>query len=233
MMLLKGTIEHLQIGLARANLLLELSGSRTEKTRAFAEAIGTTIGSNGNAALSSEHDIGELEYFACFIGEELVHGVFPNVTFQEGDEVLVVVQPSGNNNYVRGIRKKTDGLMWIPLMMEKSIGATMFRSIKQVLWIMLLGYAGWGLFFLFGVLDPGQDLTGAIVLWSIPGGCGLFMGMWDFAASFSTGMQSTKVFRMLGIPDAYWINLSPYSLLNLDNDPCGECVYRIHSHPQD
>jgi hypothetical protein len=222
MQMLTGTIEHLQIGLGRADILSGLSGSKAQNIIALA----TAIGGEAMDASSSNHEIGELEYFACYIGEELVQGVYPNVTFQEGDEVDVVVQRFDGKNYVRAISKKAENLLWIPLMMEKSIGATFFRSVKQVLWFMLMGYAGWGVFALLDSFEGG-DLEGQMLIWSIPAAGSFIMGIWDFAASYSTGMQATKLFRMLGLPAPYWIDLSPYSLLNLDNDPYGECVYRI------
>lgn len=225
MIRLTGTIEHLQIGLGRANILSGLSGSKAQNIIALTEAIGGHIEGAAMAVSSLNNEIGELEYFACYIGEDLVQGVYPNVTFQEGDLVDVVVQPSGGKNYVRAIIKETESLIWIPLMMEKSIGATFIRSIKHMLWTMLAGYAFWVVFALLGVWD-GLNLNGQLFMWSIPAANSFIMGIWDFAASYTTGMQSTKVFRFLGLRNAYWIDLSPYCLMNLDNDPYGECVYR-------
>ena len=223
--MLKGTVEHLQIGLGRANLLSGLSGSKAENIIALADAVGGFIGGEAVAAAFSNHEIGELEYFACYIDEDLVQGVYPNVTFQDGDEVEVVIRRSGSRNYVQAVRRKKDDMMWIPLMMEKSIGATFLRTIKEMRWFMLLGYIAWGAFTLLDVWS-GLDLKGQLFIWSIPAVGSFIMAIWDFAASYSTGMQSTKIFRFLGLPNAYWIDLSPYSLMNLDNDPYGECVYR-------
>jgi hypothetical protein len=225
-----GTIEHLQIGLGRADFLLGSGGSKAQNIISLADAIGGNIGSAATFASPSTHEIGEQEYFACYIGEELVQGMYPNVTFQEGDEVDVVVQRSSSKNHVRAISRKTANLLWIPLMMDKSIGAIFFRSVKHVLWLMLMGYAGWALFAVLGLFEGG-DLTGKILTWTIPAGFSFIMGIWDFAASYATGMQSTKVFRMLGLPDPYWVDLAPFSLLNLDNDPYGECVYRYNIPP--
>ena len=222
---LTGTIEHLQVGLRRVNLLSERSGLRAQNVIGLADDIGGDIGREAMAASSANHEIAELEYFAFYIGDDLVQGVCTNVTFKEGDEVDVVVQRTGEKNHVRAICKKTEKLIWIPLMMEKSIGATFFRSIKHVLWMMLMGYAAWSVFALLGAFQGG-DLEGKLFMWSIPAAGSLIMGLWDFAASWSTGLQSTKVFRMLGLPNAFWIDLAPYSLLNLDNDPYGEGVYR-------
>jgi hypothetical protein len=230
MIKISGMIEHLQIGIGRVNLLSGLSGSKAQNIIALADAIGGHIGAAAMVASSSNHEIGELEYFACYIEEDLVQGVFPNVTFREGDEVEVVVQQSKGKNYVRAITKITDDLMWIPLMMEKGIGAIFLRSLKQGLWIMLFSYASWGVFTLIDGFDD-ADIPFQILTWSIPAVFAFIMGIWDFMASYSTGMQSTNVFRMLGLPDPYWIDLAPYSLLNLDNDPYGECVYRYRIPP--
>ena len=225
MVMLKGTIEYLQIGLGRVSLLSGLSGSKSQNIITLGHANASHIEDLGMAASSLSDEICELQYFACYIGEDLVQGVLPNCTFQEGDEVDVVVQRSGSKNYVMAISRKKDDMMWIPLMMDKSIGATFLRSVKHVLWLLLIGYLGWGVFELIDGPDD-LDQPGLLLIWSIPAVGSLIMGIWDFAASYTTGMKSTAVFRLLGLSDPYWINLSPYSLLNLDNDPYGECVYR-------
>jgi hypothetical protein len=230
LIMLSGTVEHLKIGLGPANLLTGLSGSKAQNIIAIGDALGGHLSGATMAAASANDAIGELEHFACYIGENLVQGVFPNVTFRAGDEVDVVVERSGGKNYVQAISKKAENLLWVPLMREKSIGATFIRSLQHVFWLMLVGYVGWGV---FALIDGAQglDQMERLFLWSIPAAGSLIMGIWDFTASYATGIKSTKVFRILGLPNSNWINLSPYSLLNLENDPYGECVYRFKIPP--
>ena len=225
MILLTGTIEHLQVGFDRASLLAGLSGSRAQNLADFESLVGSKPENAPKSRSPLNYDTDQLEYFACYIGEDLVQGMYPNVTFRAGDEVDVVVKRVGNKNHVQAIRTKTENLMWIPLMREKSIGATFVRSLREGLWLTFFFYVVLGIFAVSGAFD-GDEPVAQLLTWSVPVMVTIFMGMWDFAAEFGTGMRSTRVFRMLSLPNPYWLNLAPYSLLNLDQDPYGECVYR-------
>jgi hypothetical protein len=57
----------------------------------------------------------------------------------------------------------------------------------------------------------------------------LTMERWDFLGFRAHGQISSNIFKALGLPNPTWLDLRPYSLLVLNHDLTGECVYDLNA----
>ena len=222
--LIEGVIEHLEIGQGRVNLLKGLAGTDVQGAGAALQALAGNIGQAAAGSMVAMYDGEDMDYFVCYVGEHLVQGVFPHVTFQNGDYMKVVYIQEGNELHAKAMLCPEKKMLWMPLMLGWGIGKTFLTSTKLFFWLMVASIFCIALFCLVKkeVLEtpiPLIGLVGSFILF-------LFIAIWDFKDFRRNGQLSTAIFELLGFKNPFWLDLRPFSLLRLNHDFNGECVYR-------
>ena len=179
----------------------------------------------------------DMAAFAFWIDGKLMQGqllsdVFSDkaqVRFGDGDVVKVVYSTEGEEHHIVALLNAHESTLWLPLMIGWGSGAVIKQGIKHGAIVFFLGLIPTLIAFYFMDRNffSSSEYLSLIVYLAI---ClGFVMGTWEFFGSKSAGDFSTKIFKLLGLPNPYWLDLRPYSRIVLYGDQTGECTYDLQA----
>jgi hypothetical protein len=223
---LEGPIEHLYTGQMRVDILKQYVNKGAQGTAAAIQAATGNIGMASTSASVAMSDTDEqMEVFGFWVGDHMVQGMLPYVTFKNDDVVKVVFEQVGSEKKMCAIWRRADDMLWMPLMMGWGLGPIFKQAVKHALWVFLIVFTFYSTFFYFSK-EP-ADQADYLMTTAVSIGLSLIFGVWDFLGFRAHGQLSTNIFKALGLPNSTWLDLRPYSLLMLNHDLTGECVYDL------
>jgi hypothetical protein len=222
----EGPIEHLYTGKMRVDILKQHVNKGAQGAAAAIQAATGNMGLAATSASVAMADTDEqMDVFGFWVGDHMIQGLLPYVTFKNDDDVKVVFEQVGEEKQMRAIWRTEDDMLWMPLMLGRGIWPVTKRAIKHGGWIFLTTIC-LPLIYVYFSKDELSDKHKAIVIYGSVG-LAIAMGIWDYFASRYQGQLSTNVFKALGLTNPTWLDLRPYSLLKLKGDLKGECVYDL------
>jgi hypothetical protein len=219
-----GQIEHLYTGQMRVDLLKQYVNKGAQGAAAAIQAATGNVGMAATSASVAMSDTDEqMDVFGFWVGDHMIQGTLPYVTFQNDDLVKVVFEQVGEEKQMRAILRGKDDMLWMPLMLGWGVGPIAKQAFKHGIFMASMG----PLVLLFKVFAGTIDREDVKLMCLIGLVFGLIMGFWDFLGFRAHGQLSTNIFKALGLPNPTWLDLRPYSLLMLNHDLTGECVYDL------
>jgi hypothetical protein len=234
----EGVIECLQVGHMRVDVLKKYVN---QGAQGAAAAVQAALGNVGLAASGSMVTMADVEVdmavFAFWIDGKLMQGQFlsdafsddAKVRFGDEDVVKVIYFTEGDENHIVAVLKPSENTLWLPLMIGWGTGSVAKQGIKHGILIGLGGFLFISIAFYFMDSNIFSDTKYLKLMLLSQSGLGFVMGVWEFFGSKSTGDFSTKIFRLLGLPNPYWLDLRPYSRIVLYGDRTGECTYDLNA----
>lgn len=218
--LIEGTVQDLQIAHTTVNLLEQIKeNNKGKQTIAGAVlAANDMYGMAANAASLIFYDGEDMDNFACYIGDELVGGIFSHpLSIANGDHLKAVVSRRGNMYFVHGLARPADHSAWMPI--------NTFQGQKAMLRKLMKFPVGWGVFMglissivaLWIALEKGDSRA----WWMIPISLvlsyviHLLDGIWSYKSFKDYGKRAAAIFTVFGFPDPDDFDLKPSLALKL------------------